>query len=301
MNLTSVKNAVTSKAARQMLKLQKNSPHILYGAGVVGVIGTAVLASRATLKLDSVLVGHEAKMGMINSVLENPEYDYSAEDAKRDKIVVFSKTTMAIVKTYLPAIGCGAATIACFTGSHKILSKRNVALSAAYSALEFSYNEYRKRVVDEFGEDKDREFRHAAERVEVIEETKTGPQPKDLTRVDASVNPRGYARFFGPGNPNWKTVPEYNVMFLRTVQQMANDKLHARGHVFLNEVYDSLGMERTKAGAVVGWLSDGDGDQYIDFRIWDGDNMDRFYDFVVGNEKQILLDFNVDGMIYDKI
>jgi hypothetical protein len=70
--------------------------------------------------------------------------------------------------------------------------------------------------------------------------------------------------------------------------------------VFLNEIHDMLGLERTKAGAVVGWVMGGDGDERIDFGVFKA-NEYMGQEFVNGNERSILLDFNVDGVIYDKI
>ena len=60
-----------------------------------------------------------------------------------------------------------------------------------------------------------------------------------------------------------------------------------------------LGIPRSQAGAVVGWVL-GEGDDYIDFGMFDGNNM-ATRDFVNGYERSILLDFNVDGVIYDLI
>jgi hypothetical protein len=98
-------------------------------------------------------------------------------------------------------------------------------------------------------------------------------------------------------NPNWQKNSEHNKLFLKCQQSYANDMLQARGHVFLNEVYSWLGLEHSKAGAVVGWVINSDGDNFVDFGIFDPGNSR----FVNGQERSILLDFNVDGVIYDKI
>jgi hypothetical protein len=77
---------------------------------------------------------------------------------------------------------------------------------------------------------------------------------------------------------------------------MHNDLLRARGHVFLHEVLDTLGIQRTPESAIVGWIFDSEnpdhiGDNFIEFNI-------RDYQSEYG---YILLDFNVDGTIFDKI
>ena len=111
-----------------------------------------------------------------------------------------------------------------------------------------------------------------------------------------------YARFYDCGNEGWTKDPEYNLMFLRQQQNYANEKLKVNGHLFLNEVYDMLGIPRSKAGQVVGWIYDEknpNGDNFVDFGIYD--NKDGNRRFVNGYEATILLDFNVDGVIYDLI
>lgn len=121
---------------------------------------------------------------------------------------------------------------------------------------------------------------------------------RDKTDCGDSVSQ--YARFFDEGSPAWSKDSEYNLMFLKQQQQYANDLLKKRGHIFLNEIYDMLGIPRTKAGAVVGWVYDENnpiGDNYVSFGITD----ERNANFVNGYEKSVLLDFNVDGNIWDKI
>jgi hypothetical protein len=169
---------------------------------------------------------------------------------------------------------------------------------AAYGALEKGFSEYRARVVDKYGEEQDRDFRYGTEQVTVVD-SETGKKTK-VTRVGPD-EPSIYARFFDPVSPSWNKEPEYNMVFLKCQQNYANDLLRSRGHVFLNEVYDMCGIPRSKAGAVVGWLlsENGETDNFINFGIFDGREQ-VVRDFVNGREGAILLDFNVDGVIFDK-
>jgi hypothetical protein len=297
MNLSSIKSLVTSKVARQVLTVQKHSPVILFGAGVVGVVGTVALACKATLKVDDVLTDHQKTMQDINTVVHE---DYSEQDKIQDKTVLMTKTIMTIGRLYAPAIVVGVISIGCLTGSHIVLTKRNAGLTAAYAALEKGFREYRRRVVDDLGEDKDREFRYGFEEKTVVDETDEGP----VKTVIKKANPSGhsiYAKLFDDRTKSWSPWPEYNVVFLRSQQNFLNDKLRAKGHVFLNEVYDALGLERTKEGAVVGWLWNGDGDNFIDFGIFNRQMEPQHLDFFTGREGAVWLDFNVDGVIWDKI
>lgn len=301
MNLTTIKNAVSSKAARQILVGQKHSPTILFAGGVVGVVATVVLASRATLNLDAVLDQTQKNLVKAYDLHESGHKDYSDKDFQQDKAVIYVRGAVRVAKLYWPAVTVGIVSVAALSGSHVILTKRNVGLTAAYAALDKGFDEYRARVLEEVGEDKEREFRYGSETHEVLSETKSGEQKvKQVKRV----GPNGasiYARYFDEYSRNWVRQADYNRIFIDCQQSWANDRLRARGHVFLNEVYDSLGLERTNAGAVVGWLmtKDGVGDNYIDFGVFD--NTQGARDFVNGREGSILLDFNVDGTIWDKI
>jgi hypothetical protein len=282
--------------ARNALVAQKNSPKVLFGVGIVGMVGSTVLACRATLKMDEVLTEAQDKLEMART-LEHE--DYSEKDRSKDITLIHIQTSVKIVRTYIPAIVVGGLSIAALTRSHNILNRRNAALTAAYTALERGFNEYRARVVEKYGEDADRNFRYGSEKVELTD-PETGKK-KVLERV-ASGDPSIYARFFDPLSTSWSRDPEYNLIFLKCQQNWANDMLRARGHVFLNEVYDMCGIPRSKEGSVVGWVlsKDGNTDNFINFGVFDGKS-DQARDFVNGREGSILLDFNVDGIIFDKI
>ena len=75
-----------------------------------------------------------------------------------------------------------------------------------------------------------------------------------------------YARVFDEGNSNWKNNNDYNLMFLGQVQNWANMRLKQRGYLFLNEVYDALGMRGSAEGQIVGWTDHGE-DQYVSLGI----------------------------------
>lgn len=296
MKLKAITNVVTSKAGRQILKLQKHSPVLLFAAGVAGVVTTVVLASKATLKLDELL-------GEIQDDLEKVEtiqlVGYDEDDRKKDKLTVYIRGGVRVAKLYAPAVGVGALAVAALTGSHVILTKRNIAVTAAYAAMAKGFQEYRERVANKLGVDGERELRYDLQEREIVIETKQGPKTKVVRDIPAGMSI--YARVFSQDtSPSWQRGPGYNQMFIQCQQNYANDRLRARGHVFLNEVLDSLNLARVPEGQVVGWLLGGDGDDYIDFGIFNGDRMsaDRF---VQGHEHSVWLDFNVDGIVYDQI
>ena len=288
-------------------KVEKHSPEILMGVGVVGVVTGTVMACRATLKLNDILEEAQETRDKIKEVASNPNYEdkYTEEDAKKDLAVNCIQTGVKVAKLYAPAVAVGVAGVGCVLASHDIMKKRNVALSAAYLTVDKSFKEYKQRVVDRFGEEVEKEIRYGIKAEEIVE-TVTDEEGNETTVTETvnTMNPTlysDYARFFDAASPNWQNDPEYNLMFLKAQQQYANDLLRAKGRLFLNDVYEMLGLEKSKAGQIVGWVYDREnpnGDNFVDFGIYDM-SKERVRAFVNGYETNILLDFNVDGNIWD--
>lgn len=307
-----IMNTVTRSFNKFGLQMKKHSPEILVGAGIVGVVASTVMACKATTKLDEVLEEPKEKIEKIHEFMEHPENvpegkEYTEEDGKKDLTIVYTQTAVKVARLYAPAVVLGAVSIAAIVGGHTILRKRNVALAAAYATLDKGFKEYRGRVIERFGKELDRELRYNIKAKEVEEVTVAEDGTEVVTTKTADVADPNmnsiYARFFDDGCTGWTKDPEYNLMFLRDQQRYANDLLKSRGHLFLNEVYDMLGIQRTKAGACVGWIYDEKnpiGDNFVDFGIYDL-YKDKNRDFVNGYERTILLDFNVDGNILDLI
>lgn len=289
-------NGITRAVGKATLKVQKTSPNLLFAAGIVGVIGGAVLASRATLKVESVVDKSLSQLEDINAVVHSEHPSYSTEDMYRDKGIVYVDLAVELTKLYGPAIIVGGLGIACLTGSHRILTKRNAALTVAYAALERTYNAYRANVQGEIGPDREAEIHYNTVKELALEDKLAKQAHKKPPKIDYSQ----YAKFFDEANPNWTRSAEKNLAFLQVQQKVANDILHSRGYILLNDVYDMLGIPRSTAGCVVGWTMYDDGDNYVDFGIFNHWT-DEVRSFVNGVEKSVLLDFNVDGVVYEKI
>lgn len=302
--LALVKNAVTSKVGRQVLLGKKHSPTVLFVAGSVGVVTSTVLACRATLKLEAALEHLNKDADNAHDVRELARLgkaDFTQRDYNRVMATIKVRKGLEIAKLYSPAITVGALSICALGGSHMILTKRNAGLMAAYAALDKGFMEYRERVIEEIGVEEELKLRHASEYREV-EERKEDGTTKTVAKRTTNSTPSIYARMFDrDSSQTWSPDPDYNIVTLRSQQNIANDRLHANGYLLLNDVYESLGLERTSPGCVVGWVLDRGGNNYVDFGIFNGVNKDRFYDFVEGREGAILLDFNVDGVVYDLI
>lgn len=290
MNL--IPSSVSAKFARQALKISKESPTLLFAGGLLGVTVSTVLACRATLKLEDVLDKAHSDLETART-MDHPEY--SDQDRQKDTTIIYVRSAVELGKLYGPSVIIGLASVGALTASHRILSQRNAALTAAYVAVDEAFKRYREKVVEMVGVDDERKIRYDLEETEIEDEK--GKMQKSMLHGPGSESL--YARFFDELSPEFDRTPEYNLAFLKTQQNYWNNILQTRGHVFLNEVYEALGLTHTKAGSVVGWLLMGDGDNYIDFGLYRND--DRVHDFVNGREAAILLDFNVDGIIYNLI
>lgn len=317
------KSEIVNKASvifsKTKFKLQKHSPEILVVAGVIGTVVGAIMACKATTKVNSILESASSDIDAIHDCMENKSLteDYSEEDGKKELMAVYAQTAVKFVKLYAPSVLIGALSITSILASNNMLRKRNVALAAAYATIDEGFKKYRNRVIERFGEQVDRELKYNL-KVKKFKEKEVDPETGKEKKVEKTafvVNPSDisdYARFFEKYtvdedgnsivNPHWDENNEYNLMFLKAQENYANDLLRAKKRLFLNEVYEMLGLPRTKAGQIVGWVYDSDNpkaDSYVDFGIY-SDNL-SYSDYVNGFDPAILLDFNVDGNIWEKM
>lgn len=308
--LSKVSTSAAKFAGKAEFTIKKNSPEILLGAGIVGFVGTVVLACRATCRADEVLEFHRKKIKDIEDAKEIADADpegemsYDIEIYRQDKAIRYLKTTGNLAKLYAPTVAVGALSLACILTSRNIMQKRYLGVVAAYNGLSAAFEEYRKRVRDEYGEGLDKHFRYGTTYEELPVYDENGKKTKEKEQVENTdtgmVIPNDDScRFFDSSNPNWDKNPTFSMMWLRGQQNILNDILHTRGHVFLNEVYDALGFPHTPQGAVLGWI-DGEGDNCIDFGLYD-QNKENVRRFVNGVDNVIMLEFNHDGVIWDKI
>lgn len=318
MTKTELFNKVSRTFHKAGFQLKKHSPEILVIAGVTGTVVSAVMACKATTKLDAVLKNAKIETEAVNNAKEEGEVGipneetgevelvpYTEEDYKKDIVAVRVRHGLELVKLYAPSVVLGAASITCILAGHKILNKRNVALAAAYATVDNSFKEYRDRVIDRFGEELDRELRYniKAQEVETVVTNEDGTESIVKETVE-TVNPgfgSEYAFFFDECSSQWTKDPEYNKMFLVNVEREANRKLQREGQLFLNDLHKMLGVDATKAGQVVGWLYDPENhpewDNYINLHIFDVTNEQKRM-FVNGKERNILIDPNVQGEIW---
>lgn len=315
MNVSDIKNAVTQKFGMTGLQIQKHSPEILLGVGLIGMAATVVMASRATLKLESIVSETRQALETIDDTAEQANKTGNVPAKNIDEITLKAKTQvyvvsgLEVVKLYGPSFALGVASIAAILASHGVMKNRQVALVAAYNVLAEGYKNYRARVVEELGEEKDLAY-HLGLAEETVTETvadvETGKKSKvKKTRYTKLNELSGYARLYDNSSTQWRDDRMLARAFLMGQQRHANDLLMLNGFVFLNQVYDMLGFPWTKEGQMVGWvlknpeqMKKEGRDGFISFGLENPINeADR--QFMDGHNDAIWLDFNVDGIVLD--
>ena len=302
--MNTLMKSISNATGNAGLQVKKHSPEILMGVGVAGFVSTVIFACRATTRAEEVLDRHAKRMEEAKeaAAVAEPNDGY---DIKKETIMVYSETAVGLAKLYWPAIGMGTLSIACFLKAYSIINTRYLGVVAAYNAVSGAFDLYRQRVKEELGEQMDRHFRYGSEMsdmeiTEFDEKGKSKTVKEKAENIDReNIGASEYAKFFDNHCIEWDPNPIYNLKWLRANETAANDILNSRGHIFLNEVYDMIGLPHTTAGAVVGWVK-GQGDGFVDFGLNKPDN-ESARRFINGEDNVVLLDFNVDGVIYDKI
>ncbi len=292
-------------------KLKQHSPEILVAVGVVGTVGSVVMACKATLKVNEVIDEAKDTIEQIHDAVENEKTTadgivYTQEDANQDLAIVYAQTGWKFVKLYGPAVALGAVSICCMVGSSVILRKRNAALAASLTAANTAFKDYRGRLVERFGKELDRELLYniKAKQIEERVVDENGNETVETHTVEV-MDPKTthsiYSIIFDAGNTGWCNNAELNKVFLIQQQEAATFRLKRQGILTLNEVYDMLGAPRTQYGQFAGWVYTDDGtagDNHVDFGIFDIHN-EGARDFVNLREKSIVLDFNCIGNVLD--
>jgi hypothetical protein len=298
--------AVANKIGRPLLHLQKASPQVMFAGGIIAGGAGVVLACRSTLKLSGVLDKYDELRLKAEAVHGNPDLlpegeHYDEKAYAKDLTVIKVKTIIDVTKLYAPAAGLLMISAALLTGSHVTLNRRNASIAAAYAATDKAFKEYQERVTDKYGREVHDEMRYGSRTVEETVEGTDGKKKTIKHKQVADGLPSQYARFFDELCEPHKKDPEINKIFLQSQQSYFNDLLKVKGYVFLNDVYRALDIPETKAGQMVGWVVGKDGDNYVDFGIFDNIANPEVRRFVNGHEHSILLDFNVDGIILDHL
>lgn len=274
--ITKTPSQFNLKVERAKLKIEKHAPEICVYSGITMMAGGAVSAAVATNKTSKILDQLDEQKMLIAEV--HTDEKAIMEETKKASMKAGVKIAKAYTPSVLLTVGGGLSILKGFN----IIKGRYAGVCTALAVAQQQIEDYRTKVIEEVGEEKEREIKTKAS---VKEEP---------------IKPKGsiYQRMFDASSSEFRdNDANYNYAFIASVKAYQNEILQTRGHVFLNEVYDALGLSPTPEGQVLGWIKDGKGDGYIDFGL-DGEECK---DFVEGKSCEVLLDFNVDGVVYDLI
>lgn len=289
---------------KAQLTVRKHSPEILMVAGVIGTVAGAVMACKETLELEDVL--DECKQEKMELEEQYAMCEQYSEDAlKKDQVKLTIKQAAKIVKLYAPSVIMEVTSIGVIFASNDIMRKRNASMAAAYATLNSMYKRYRQNVIESYGEEVDKDMRFGVKHEKVTEIDEDGNKVKIDARIvdldNTALAISDYSRFFQAGCKGFDASSgRYNLLYLKGIQAMFNNKLIADGYVMLNDVYRELGFDTIPEGWSIGWVYDEEnpiGDNYIDFGLYEARNKNQRA--VNDWEPVILMDFNVDGNLYE--
>lgn len=314
-NILTTINKLAKKAG---LIFKKHEPEILLVTGIGLGVATVVTACKATTKVDEIADEHKARLDDIHQKAEE-DLSYDENEKPKELMQAYAKTGVELVKLYAVPTATGVVSITCVLASHNLMKKRVVGLSAAYAAVNSTFNNYRARVIAKEGKEADNLYMHGITEETVVEEVVNEETGEVTTKVETvktspEINPYTWVfdmRSNAYSRQGSKTTQDMlNRIFLKQEAAKFTDYLNANGYVWLNDICkdmdirrygDESGHDYSREGQVVGWLSDdypSHGDGFIDFDVKEVQELDP------GTGKYVtvfLLNFNCDGYILDKI
>lgn len=308
--LNAVKQFVMPKFGMAELAMKRHAPEIYLGGGIAAGVVSVVMIAKAHKKSEKVFDDISEGIEDINDIIwennadpPNSEGESSyIDESQRRKMVapLYIEAAKRGVILYGPGVAIGITSIGLILTSHGILRGRNKSLLATIGVVQQGFAAYRKRVIEEQGEDADERFYYGLEARKYTEQyvDEDGKKKKrKTTRNHMSENPTPamYQRLFDENNVNWHPDPDLSEYYIMSIQTWAQDQLVLRGYIILNDVYKNLGLPESPEGAVVGWARDIPGDGFVDF------GLDKPFNEEGRRNNAFLLDFNVHGPILDVI
>lgn len=320
MSISSALKSLTPIIKRGVVIIKAKSPSILIATGIAsGIASTIIAVKRHSIAVESnksfefdleaIDKCHESGRIVIqtDSIVSEEEKKYTEAMYRKDLRALYTNKINAYIHAYGPSIALTAVSITCILVSHGLMRQRNAALTAAVASISEAFKRYRGNVRREYGDQVDYNMRHGIiTKAEKVKET--DPETGKTHTVTKTVRERrddmpwrsDYARCYDASCRNWTKDANANRLTLIGFQAWANQKLKAQGFLYLNEVYDLLGIEPTLAGHEMGWVYTKEenkyGDNFVDF------GFEKTWDFNSGLENCVWLDFNVDELpITDRI
>ena len=248
------------------LAAKTHAPALLVAGGIATGIACVITACKATTKVSAIIEDAETEMIEADNALEHPETlkkgeTYTPEEHEKDIRIIRRNMVFRLIKNYAIPVALGVASIVCTLCGYKILHKRNAALAAAFNGLSAAFGKYRERVREECGDDADRHFRYGTKiRRIVSKDPDTGEETvqfkEDFDRPEFTFGDPQHYDF------NAETSTEFHESFNRRPQnwqrlkdtyEWAEIQIATKGHLFLNDVLEMLGLPQCAAGQILGW------------------------------------------------
>lgn len=326
MNLANLKQSAIKSYHSAKRGFDNHKPEIKIVSGLILVISGTVAAVVATTKLPKVMEDTRERLDVVHERMEDTKMAeeegiaavretkgnevsvYPEKENQRALTKVYAVAGLELAKLYAPTIISTALGSALVLSGMKDQKDRNLAVALAYTTEHNAFKKYREGVVERFGKEIDDELNLGIKEETIVEDVVD--ENGEVHRVEKKVKvasadptlPSPYARYFDELSGAYENDHEVNLYFLRSQEAWANNVFHSQGYLTINEVYDRLGIPKTRSGYEIGWIDEKDPNKptkYISFGIYDGRRASR--EFVNGYEKFILLNFNVDGYIRDKL
>ncbi len=299
--MNNVPQPVAALVGNAGVKLKKWSPELLLALAIGSGVAAIGMTVKSTLAVDEKVGAHIDDIKFYHNLTDEVR-DASYPNFHKDLARTYVMAGGEMIKLYSPTIGLYAISVAAFLGAHGVMKGRVTALAAGWELTRLTFDSYRQNVVADLGVEADRKYRYGMDEHKVtthkMVDGKKKKSTKKVLKRNPEIHPGMYARVFNASCPEYKNDVGLNHNFMSMQERYLNDRLNIYGFVFLNEVYEALGFERTKEGSIVGWVStNDDGDGYIDLRMMDaltGDN-------ITNDTTEIMIDPNVDGTIFDLI
>lgn len=326
MNLANLKQSAIRTFNSAKRGFDNHKPEIKIVTGLVLVIGGTVAAVVATTKAPKVVEETKERLDVVHERMEDTKMAeeegvavvreakgndvsvYPKKENQRALAKVYAVAGLELAKLYAPTIISTTLGTALILSGMKDQKDRNLAVALAYTAEHNAFKKYRDGVVERFGKEIDEELNLGIKEEAIVEDVVD--ENGEVHKVEKKVKvapadptlPSPYARYFDELSSHYENNHEYNLYYLKAQEAWANNLFHAQGYLTLNDVYEQLDIPKTRSGYEIGWIDDKDPNKpikNISFGIYDGRRSSR--EFVNGYEKFILLDFNVDGYIRDKL
>lgn len=202
--------------------LTKNTPGILTGIGIAGMIASTVMAVHATPK--AIMLMNEK------------EIELEVDKLSAKEVV---QTTW---KCYIPSVVTGAASIACIIGASSVNARRNAALLTAYTLSETALKEYKDKVIEEVGTKKAQEIRDSI--------AKDHLEKKPVETSEVLVTEKGETLCYDVISGRYFKSDIEKIR--RSVNEL-NRQMLSEGCVSLNDLYYEIGLDSIGIGSDLGW------------------------------------------------